>query len=147
MPSAWLSKSIPSQQHVGIYIHGEVLQRVYDCLMVAVILDRYRFSLQWRDNKCDGASNHGRLQYLLNRGSRRRAKKTSKLRVTGLCEGNSPVTGEIPTQRASNAENGSTWRRHHHSQGDLVLLLMLSRDMFWSFCTAESHYIPRNKFK
>ena len=33
------------------------------------------------------------------------AKKTSKLRVTGLCEGNSPVTGEFPSQRASNAEN------------------------------------------
>ena len=29
---------------------------------------------------------------------------TSKLRVTGHCEGNSPVTGEFPTQRASNAE-------------------------------------------
>ena len=26
------------------------------------------------------------------------------LRVTGLCEGNSPVTGEFPAQRASNAE-------------------------------------------
>ena len=32
--------------------------------------------------------------------SRRRTKKTSKLRVTGLCAGNSPMTGE----RASNAE-------------------------------------------
>ena len=31
--------------------------------------------------------------------------KTSKLRVTGLCEGNSPVTSEFPAQRASNAEN------------------------------------------
>ena len=26
-------------------------------------------------------------------------KKTSKLRVTGLCDGNSPVTGEFPAQR------------------------------------------------
>ena len=31
--------------------------------------------------------------------------ETSKLRVTGLCEGNSPVTGEFPAQMASNAEN------------------------------------------
>ena len=30
-------------------------------------------------------------------------KKTPKLRVTVLCEGNSPVTGEFPAQRASNA--------------------------------------------
>ena len=33
--------------------------------------------------------------------------------VTGLCEGNSPVTGEFPTQRASNAENVFFWWRHH----------------------------------
>ena len=38
---------------------------------------------------------------------RRRSQKTSKFRVTGLREGNSPVTGEFPTQRASNAENVS----------------------------------------
>ena len=37
----------------------------------------------------------------------------SKLRVTGLCEGNSPVTGEFPAQMASNAENVSIWWRHH----------------------------------
>ena len=45
--------------------------------------------------------------------SRHRSKKTSKLRVTGLCAGNSPVTGEFPAQRASNAENVSIWWRHH----------------------------------
>ena len=32
------------------------------------------------------------------------SKKTSKLRATGLCAGNSPVAGEFPAQRASNAE-------------------------------------------
>ena len=31
-------------------------------------------------------------------------KKTSKLRVTGLCVGNSPVTGEFPAQMARNAK-------------------------------------------
>ena len=45
--------------------------------------------------------------------SRRRSKKTSKLRVTGLCEGNSPVTGEFPAQKDSNAENVFIWWRHH----------------------------------
>ena len=34
-------------------------------------------------------------------------RKRSKLRVTGLCDGNSPVTGEFPSQRASNAEKVS----------------------------------------
>ena len=35
--------------------------------------------------------------------------KTSKLRITGLCEWNSPVTGEFPAQMASNAESVSIW--------------------------------------
>ena len=42
-------------------------------------------------------------------------KKTAKLRVTGLCEGKSPVTDEFHVQRASNAENVSIWWRHHGS--------------------------------
>ena len=42
-----------------------------------------------------------------------RSKKTSKLRVTGLYAGNSPVTGEFPAQRASNATIFSIWWRHH----------------------------------
>ena len=37
----------------------------------------------------------------------------SKLCVTGLCERNSLVTCEFPTQRASNAGNVSIWWRHH----------------------------------
>ena len=41
------------------------------------------------------------------------SKKTSKLRVTGLCVGNSPVTREFPAQRASNMGNVSIWWRHH----------------------------------
>ena len=43
--------------------------------------------------------------------------KTLKLRVTGLCKGNSPVTGEYPAQMISNAENGSIWWRHHDLPG------------------------------
>ena len=43
------------------------------------------------------------LTCLLNGLFRRRSKKTSKLRVTGLCAGNSPGTGEFPAQTASNA--------------------------------------------
>ena len=31
-------------------------------------------------------------------------KKSSKLHIIGLCEGNSPVTDEFPAQTASNAE-------------------------------------------
>ena len=58
-------------------------------------------------------SNHQPHECLLNRLFRRKSRKISKLRVTGLCEGNSPVTGEFPSQRASNAEYVSIWWRHH----------------------------------
>ena len=52
-------------------------------------------ALQWRHNELDDVSNHRRLDYLLNRFFRCRSKKTSKVRVTGLWAGNSPVTGEF----------------------------------------------------
>ena len=48
-------------------------------------------SLQWRDNELNGVSYHQPHDCLLKRLFRRRSKKTSKLRVTGLCAGNSPV--------------------------------------------------------
>ena len=67
------------------------------------------FSLYWRHNERDCVSNHRRPDCLLNHVFRRRSKKTSKLHVTGLCEGNSPV----PSQRSSIAENVSIWWRHH----------------------------------
>ena len=70
-------------------------------------------SLQWRHNEPNDVSNHQPHDCLLKRLFRRRSKKTSKLRVMGLCAGNSPVTGEFPTQMASNAENVSIWWRHH----------------------------------
>ena len=70
-------------------------------------------ALQWRHNGSDSVSNHQPYHCLLNRLFRRRSKKTSKLRVTGLCAGNSPETGEFPAQMASNAENVFFWWRHH----------------------------------
>ena len=71
------------------------------------------YPLQWHHNERDCVSNHQPRDYLRNRLFRHRSKKTSNLRVTGLCEENSPVTGEFPAQRASNAENVSIWWRHH----------------------------------
>ena len=69
--------------------------------------------LLWRHNGHDSVSNHQPHDCLLNRLFRRRSKKTSKLRVTGLWAGNSPGTGEFPAPMASNAENVSIWWRHH----------------------------------
>ena len=63
----------------------------------------HKNTLQWRHNERDGVSNHQSHDCLLNRLFR--SKKTSQLRVIGLCAGNSPETGEFPAQRASNAGN------------------------------------------
>ena len=42
-------------------------------------------------------------------------RENIKLRVTGLCAGNSPVNGEFHAQMARNAENASIWWHHHGS--------------------------------
>ena len=73
-------------------------------------------SLRWRHNGQGGVSNHQPRDCLLNRIFRCRSKKTSKLRVTGLCAGNSPGTGEFPAQKTSYAENISISWRHHVRQ-------------------------------
>ena len=69
-------------------------------------------ALQLRHNGRDSVSNHQPHDCSLNRLFRRRSKKTSKLRVTGLCERDSPGTREFPGQMASNAENVSIWWHH-----------------------------------
>ena len=83
--------------------------RVYDLIV------RHYTALLWRHNERDGVSNHASLDSLLNRLFRLRSKKISKLRVTGICQGNTPVTVEFPWQRTSNAENVSIlWRNLRH---------------------------------
>ena len=76
-------------------------------------------TLKWRHNGLDSVSNHQPHDCLPKRSFKRRSKKTWKLRVTGLCAGNSPETGEFPAQMASNAENVSIWWRHHE-HADLI---------------------------
>ena len=87
------------------YIWKYRLQTASHCLRIILT--------GWRHNRRDGVSNHQPHHCLLKRLFRRRSKKTSKLRVTGLCAGHSPVTGDFPVQMASNAENVSSWWRHH----------------------------------
>ena len=60
--------------------------------------------LQWRKNERDGVWNHQRLDCLLNPLFRRRSKKIPMLCVTGLCEGNTSMTTELPVQSASKSE-------------------------------------------
>ena len=98
--------------------------------------------LQWRHIERDGVSNLLRIDYLLNRLFRH-IKKILKFSVTGLCEGNPPVTGEFPAQRAS--KNVSIWWRHHNmaSLGHRVLnnpihTMYIVNNRFRILCWASS---------
>ena len=70
-------------------------------------------ALLWRHTGHKDVSNHQPHDCLLNRSFRRRSNKTLNPRITDLCAGNSPVTGEFPAQMASKAEDISIWWRHH----------------------------------
>ena len=50
------------------------------------------------------------------------------LRVTSLCVGNSPGTGEFPAQMASNAEIFSIWWRHHDTHRKPLSPLLYCKD-------------------
>ena len=80
--------------------------------------------LQWRHNGHDGVWNQQHRDCLLKRLFRCRSKRTSKLRVTGLCAGNSPVTaGAFPAQRASNVEI--------FPSGDVIMQYINSDTVVW----------------
>ena len=127
-----------------------------------------RPALRWRRNECDSVSNHQPHGCLLNRLFGHRWQKTSKLRVTGLCVGNSPETGEFPAQMASNAENVSIWWRHHgknnidsyHPEGAAIVLLETRvltlemrnflkniKDVFTFYIIACTYVVQQKKIK
>ena len=89
---------------IGRFIYGP--QCNFTGTKALARLTRYQWSnietLQWRHNEHHGISNHRRFDCL---------------RVTGLCEGNSSVSGDFPAQRTDNAANVSIWWCHHEDNG------------------------------
>ena len=102
------------------------------------------WSLQWRHNGHDGVSNHQPRYCLLNRLFRRKSKKISKLPVTGPLWRNPPVTGEFPSERASNAENVSIWWRHHDNRcgGWIICVTDIMKENFWIWNKMSLKYVP-----
>ena len=84
-------------------------------------------TLQWRHNERDGVSNHQPYDCLLNLLFRRRSTKTSKIRVTGLCAGNSPVTGESPSHKGPVMRKCFHLKRNFDFFFDLQLNKQLSK--------------------
>ena len=105
-------------------------------------------TLQWRHNERDGVANHRLLDCLPNRLLKRRSMKTSKLRVTGLREGNPPVSGGFPSlskkrfQLMTSFSKAEIWHRlswccltrpaasryHDHYIRDAISILVTKRN-------------------
>ena len=92
-------------------------------------------SLWWRHNDHDSVSNHQPHECLLNRLFRRRSKKTSRLRVTGLCVGNSP--GPV------NSPHKGPVTRKMFPFDDVIMIVWLSQCHWCNFVKnifVELHY-------
>ena len=72
--------------------------------------------------------------------------ENNQLRVTGLYAENSPITGEFPAQRASNAKNISIWWRHHEWLADIKhrIIICVSKVLFIFFQNGESNCLANN---
>ena len=116
----WQKKGRPSHIHDSLCLFVQSIMRPGNCYTA--------YLLQWHHNERDGGSNHQPHNCIFNCLFSRRSKKTPRLRVTGLCVGNSPMTGEFPAQMASNEDNVSIWWRHHV----LCKFCLISQNNGWS---------------
>ena len=87
-PSSMPNTTLQQSSHVSIYRVLSLISDQTNGMTRQVFI--VGLALHWRHNDHDGASNHQPHGCLLNRLFGRWSKKTSKLRVTGLCAGNSP---------------------------------------------------------
>ena len=107
------------------------------------------YSLRWRHNERDGVSDHQPRDCLLNRLFRRRWKKTPKIRVTGLCVGNSPVTGEFPAHKGQWRRkcfhlmmSSWMWRTELHSITKTTLIQLVDQiSRVWAALNVEKYLI------
>ena len=74
-------------------------------------------------------------------------KKPSKAPRRGFCAGSSPVSCEVPAQRASNAENVSIWWRHHVYQQHLTLCRAHSLSTHVFLCATLSWLAKRISYQ
>ena len=94
-------------------------------------------ALQCRHNGRDGVSNHQLHDCLFNHILKVLIKENIKAPRSWLCAENSPVTGEFPAQRASNAENVSIWWRHHVHKIAYCVLFHLQHRLSFIFSTCR----------
>ena len=103
----WFNSPSTSQQmrstrvHMAMCCDNDFCRLGWHCIIKCCgqspgpAIENSQITLHWRHNEHDGVLNHQPHGCLLNRLFRRRSKKTSKLRLTGLCVGNSPHKGPV----------------------------------------------------
>ena len=79
---------------LGALGHGRIVLQL-NKQSTRLWLTQWRCNDYLKTNKCLVKEDSGYVNW---------SKETLRLRVTGLCEGNPPVTDRFPSQRASNAE-------------------------------------------
>ena len=129
-----------SRQMIQQCIHLDINQTlntftvvVLYCFIILewVCLPICRSPLQWCHNEHESISNHQPHDYILKCLFRRRKKNIKAPCHWPLCVGNSSVTGEFPTQRASNAENLMTSSCLHFSVHSWALIVSISTQRGW----------------
>ena len=102
-------------------------------------------SLWWRHNGRDSVSNHQPHDCLPDRVFTHKSKKTPKLRVTGLCAGNSSGTSEFPAQMISNAKNVSIWWRHHVKAFQQIPVSISG--YYWAYLSVQNHFVQHYMYE
>ena len=141
----------------SFFSSNHIFTRTYFCFTLNVITGD--MTSHWRHNDHGGVSNQQPHGCLLNRLFWRRSKKSSKLRVTGLCVGNStgpvnsphkgPVTRKMfpfddvimRSQGTVSITYSSWWcKRHQHIKPEQNSW-QYEGDILMSVFMGESHYI------
>ena len=93
--------------------------------------------LEWCHNERDDIWDHRRLDYLLSRLLRRRSKKTSTLRVTGICEGKSTIWWRLHATQTTKCSHESSDYQRKDPQGRLRI-----HGPLWGKYTGEQWILP-----
>ena len=141
-PSSWKTGTrLYYTGYNGWWCHGDARSHSINRHGVNLLL------LQCRRNGRNGVSNP--VSRLFAQPFDQTQIKKSKLRVTGRCEGNTPVICGFPAQRTSNAEKVSVWWRHHgqsinrHGVNLLMWYSTISTRIiiYLNICTPVSLYV------
>ena len=126
--------------HTEMSLRNKSFSKVHRCKTTAICNNVHitwdvPHSLHWRHNGRDSVSNHQSYDCLLKCLFRRRSKKISKRRVTGLCAGNSPESDEFTAQR-------SVMRKWSHLMMSLCLDKTIQFTKLYELKTVVSKFGP-----